>query len=331
MKKIIKRIFLVFCLTFAMVFYLGISGEKAYAEHFDLLQKPVKLDKIEEGWQRIDDSNQYLYYDSNWNHIEGTEVYKAYNGTWTEIYKKECPIIIKFKGTKFRIIGAANNKDGYYGSPNIKVTIDNSIEDSYNGFGALCYQTLLYEKDGLEDKVHSVVIENDYDRPMWFDAIDIDADGELLDANISLNKSDIKMNIGEKENLTVSDSDPIDSNKVTWTSSDPNICTVNENGEVTAVSEGTAQVTGTVNDGSNRTAVCNVKVIDNRPRILTIDMISGKTYTYQMNAEEINSFTTWYENRAKGVGDVIYAIKSPGNHTRYFKYETIESYDVEIH
>ena len=54
--------------------------------------------------------------------------------------------------------------------------------------------------------------------------------------------------------------DDADNRTVTWTSDNEEIATVDENGLVTAVGEGTATITATANDGSGVSASCVVTV-----------------------------------------------------------------------
>jgi uncharacterized protein YjdB/tetratricopeptide (TPR) repeat protein len=79
-------------------------------------------------------------------------------------------------------------------------------------------------------------------------------------AGVALNKSTVALSVYGTEQLTstVSPSDAVNQ-KVTWTSSDPLIATVDETGKVTAVSPGTATITVTAQDGG-ATAAATVTV-----------------------------------------------------------------------
>ena len=63
---------------------------------------------------------------------------------------------------------------------------------------------------------------------------------------------------------------------VTWTSSDESVATVSETGIVTAVANGTATITATANDGSGKSATCEVTV--NIPTSPDQPDIEGKTF-----------------------------------------------------
>ena len=80
-------------------------------------------------------------------------------------------------------------------------------------------------------------------------------------ASITLNITEKTLEEGETVNLTASVLPANASNKsLAWTSSDENIATVDANGLVTAVKEGTATITAKANDGSNVSAKCTIKV-----------------------------------------------------------------------
>ena len=52
-----------------------------------------------------------------------------------------------------------------------------------------------------------------------------------------------------------------DNKSITWTSSDENVATVDENGVVTAISAGSVIITAKTSDGSNLSASCEIKVV----------------------------------------------------------------------
>ena len=78
--------------------------------------------------------------------------------------------------------------------------------------------------------------------------------------SITLNKSNITLSKGTSETLkaTINPSDTTDDKTLKWTSSNPNIATVDNTGKVTAVSGGTATIT--VKSQNGKEASCEVKV-----------------------------------------------------------------------
>lgn len=83
---------------------------------------------------------------------------------------------------------------------------------------------------------------------------------EIAVTGVSLNMTSLTMSVGETKtlNATVSPADATDK-RVTWSSSNTAVATVNENGVVTAISTGTTVITVTTTDGS-KTAQCTVTV-----------------------------------------------------------------------
>ncbi len=79
--------------------------------------------------------------------------------------------------------------------------------------------------------------------------------------SITIDQENVSLNIGETVKLTATvlpDDSPDKS--VSWTSSVPGIASVDENGLVTAISEGEATITAITNDGSELTASCTISV-----------------------------------------------------------------------
>ena len=78
--------------------------------------------------------------------------------------------------------------------------------------------------------------------------------------SIKLNKSKKSLNIGDTFTLTATIKPNDATNKsVTWSSSDTSVATVDENGVVTAVSEGTATITATASNGVEASCTVTVK------------------------------------------------------------------------
>ena len=123
--------------------------------------------------------------------------------------------------------------------------------------------------------------------------------------DITLDKTVINFSeVGESIVLiaTVVPSDVMDSS-VTWSSSNPAVATVDNNGTVTSVSFGSAIITATTNDGTNLSASCQVTVREMSPGdlnddgevditdiILIIDVMSGQiTDAEKKAAADINN------------------------------------------
>ena len=85
-------------------------------------------------------------------------------------------------------------------------------------------------------------------------------------SNISLNKTNLSIEAGETETLvaTISPSTATDKT-LTWTSDNIAVATVDQNGKITAISEGTATITATSKNGKQ--ATCNVNVLPAIPGV----------------------------------------------------------------
>ena len=97
---------------------------------------------------------------------------------------------------------------------------------------------------------------------------------------ISLNERDLEMDAGESCQLIAHvRPDNANNREVTWTSSEPKVAAVDENGTVSALSKGTTVITVAAKDGSNVQASCNVTVKNNRYLVTDINgMESSHNY-----------------------------------------------------
>ena len=86
--------------------------------------------------------------------------------------------------------------------------------------------------------------------------------GDVSVTGVTLNKTTLTLSKGASETLTATIAPTNATNKkVTWTSSDPAVATVDASGKVTGVANGTATITVTTEDGGH-TATCAVEVAD---------------------------------------------------------------------
>ncbi len=106
---------------------------------------------------------------------------------------------------------------------------------------------------------------------------------------IKLNKTSISLKkAGATSSLTVSYTPSAPSNPgVTWKSSNPNVVTVDNNGKLKAVKEGSAKITATAKDGFSASASCTVYV-------------GRYTIKYKLNGGKNNSKNKSYYYRSSG-------------------------------
>lgn len=93
--------------------------------------------------------------------------------------------------------------------------------------------------------------------------------------NIIFDKTNIELDIGSIEVLSINIyPEELNDDIVSWSSSDPNIVTVNKSGQIEAISEGTATITVTSSDGT-KSASCIVNVLG--PPVILVTDISLET------------------------------------------------------
>ena len=168
-------------------------------------------------------------------------------------------------GEKLTIVVLGNSvvsieKDAFKGCDNIKTigskarkvpTIENKNQFSENVYA----NAVLFVPIGYEDKYKYAYAWSGFNNI-------IGKDFYVKATSIYLNKNEVSLKPTQTVVLTET-IQPYDTSnkKVTWSSSDDNIATVDENGVVTAIAVGEAIITVTTTDGSNLSATCKVTVV----------------------------------------------------------------------
>ncbi|MDD1502594.1 discoidin domain-containing protein [Lysinibacillus sp. CNPSo 3705] len=139
------------------------------------------LTSPESGWRRYDDTDDSFKYSGDWNTSVGAGMYNGSRKYSSIVGDK---ISFSFNGTKLRIIGVLVTNSNTNGSKTIKINIDGepyvfSNINSSTSASSNVDQALLFEKSGLNFSNHVVVIEL-ASNFFWFDAIDIDVNGEIF-------------------------------------------------------------------------------------------------------------------------------------------------------
>ncbi len=123
---------------------------------------------------------------------------------------------------------------------------------------------------------------------------------EILTTSISLNLSHINLTMGSTSQLLASVEPDSTTNKmVTWTSTHPDIASVDTTGMVSAISPGTAIITATTTDGSNLSASCVVTVTedlsdyDNYLLLNDAEAFHGDTIVIPVMMTNANSITAF--------------------------------------
>ena len=145
-----------------------------------------QLSQPEAGWKRYDDSNSNFLYLTQHNYM--TNYSSGYNLT-ARFWEKEYnipdvkSIYFKFKGTKLRIIAYMSDDR----ATNCKVVVDSVSYTMNQRASSSKAMALCFELTNLNNKIHTVSIwtgRNGWYANLVFDAIDIDATGELLPYNL---------------------------------------------------------------------------------------------------------------------------------------------------
>lgn len=102
---------------------------------------------------------------------------------------------------------------------------------------------------------------NRYRNTYRWNEMNIKAIGSIAE-NITMGAAELTLEVGSESQLQCTVSPETAENKtVTWNTTDANVVTVDEMGNLIAVSEGEAIVSATTNDGINLVANCKIKVV----------------------------------------------------------------------
>lgn len=337
-----KKILMVISATIAILFsfsLLDIEGNNAKAATIG-----EQLKEPESGWQRYDDTFQGIKYSGLF--VSDSDP-AFYNGS-THRVQQDGTASFTFTGTKLRIIGTSNTAT--YRPSKVGITIDGEYFQ-YTEQRSLIFQSLVFEKLDLTPGKHTVTITGiEYSYPggvsFYLDAIDIEDVGEIIDTNevmadsLKLNKETLEMFVGSSESLIATITPENANNKtIEWTSSNPEIASVDSNGNVIGKKAGKVTITATTTDGSNLSATAEVTVkeaeIDANRAILRLTTTTKDIHEYDLSRLEIEQFMNWLDGRESGQGKPYYKFKlnvTTGNivsRTEYIMYDKIVSFTVD--
>ncbi len=133
----------------------------------------------------------------------------------------------------------------------------------------------------------TVTATNDYGSDSKEFTLTIDQQGTIHVTSVSLDKANLELTEGETAQLTATVLPDNATNKnVTWSTSNASIATVDANGEVTAVSAGTATITATA-DG--KSATCTVTVTADTVPVTGVTMNKTSTSLYVGGSETLTA------------------------------------------
>ncbi|MHA4093498.1 hypothetical protein [Bacillus cereus] len=162
-------------------------------DYADLIKVGDVLKKPEPGWKRFDDTDSNIRYTGVWANSTHSDFYNStlhFKHSTSNNPPDKNPVSLKFNfiGTRLRVIGLMNSSY----DANATILVD-GVEEIFSFFrpGSQS-QTLVYEKIGLMNQEHTVEIKGYF---INLDAIDIDADGEL----VPFKQEKTKVSLYEKE------------------------------------------------------------------------------------------------------------------------------------
>jgi uncharacterized protein YjdB len=336
MKNYFKKFSIMFVMLLS-VLGVGIIQNGIIANAATIGQQ---LTAPESGWQRNDDKNNKIKYNGTWS--SGTGDGNWYKGTYCQSTDTKATAEYKFYGSKLRVINPT-----YTNQPdNMFITID-GVKYNYSCTGPLVPCVIVFEKLDLNNGIHTVKMEADVSsvyKSLSFDAIDIEDTGYLVDPNsqvssISLDNTAMSLKLDNSKQLTAITT-PAGA-KVVWSSSDESIATVDQNGKVKGIKEGTATITAQIEDADTK-ATCEVTVTDGGVIVvpdppvdeptgdggLFIELVDGNIKQYDVSSDEINKFINWYNNRDNDDSQPPYYKFTKGSYKDYVVHDKIDWFEV---
>ena len=197
----------------------------------------------------------------------------------------DCKMITKLDLSTFDLSNVTNTSSFLNGANSLSELTGPAV---YGNSTISLPRNMYFMKDGMITSAGTLSAESG--SGIYFAA---DSSNINTDENIILDQSQLTIKPGKTAALTASISSPDNNQTVTWISTNPAAATVNSNGLVTGVSEGTATITASV---SGCTATCTVTVIDpiniESVSLALKEKIEARFYVYvpdsELNTTDIN-------------------------------------------
>ena len=159
-------------------------------------------------------------------------------------------------------------------------------------------------------------------RPVRFETV--------LVTGITLSQTSLTMKIGSSQTLTAN-FQPINASlkEVEWSSSDENVATINQTGNVTGVANGVCTITATAKDGSGISATCKV-IVHREEAYVDLGLPSGTLWAEcnigADNPEDLGDYFAWGETEPKSNYDWFTYQYCNGSYNSMTKYCDNSSY-----
>lgn len=151
--------------------------------------------------------------------------------------------------------------------------------------------------------------------------------------SIKLDKNNFELLEGSKDKLTATVLPENSINKnVVWSSSDESIAIVDQDGNVTAIREGTAIITAKIENtdiAATSTVIVKKPINESSSAILSITLVNGITKEYDVTNTVLNNYLNWFES-AQGTSTFKFTktISPYKKVTEYIVHDKIASFEV---
>ncbi|AVK86991.1 hypothetical protein C3943_13210 [Lysinibacillus sp. B2A1] len=148
--------------------------------------------------------------------------------------------------------------------------------------------------------------------------------------SITMDKASLELLEGSQDKLTATVTP--DTVKVIWSSSDESIATVDQNGNVTAIREGTTIITATIENtdiSATSTVIVKKPISESSSAILSITLVNGITKEYDVTNAVLNNYLNWFDS-AQGTSTFKFSktISPYKKVTEYVVHDKIASFEV---
>jgi len=331
MKNYFKKFSIMFVMLLAIIGF-GIIQNGSMVNAATVGQQ---LMEPESGWKRYDDSDFNIQYKHEFMISGSSDQNYQGCGHKTNMTKSDNQYIyFSFYGSKLRLF----DYPCYNASKNSKISFDGGKtfeRCSAYGVPSEMY-TMFYEKIGLENKIHNVVIEIPVEENTIFGLDFLDTDGYLV-PTVSFEKLSMDLTVGDSQQSYVLTSGAYTQEDVVLTSSDESVATIDQNCKVTALKEGKTVITAQYKN-SEAKATCVVTVVHKgtNPPVdepatgdgtLYIEMVDGNIK--QAQDLDVADFIKWFKNRDLDDNDnPIYKIKNAKGNVEYLVHDKVVGFEV---
>jgi uncharacterized protein YjdB len=238
-------------------------------------------------WIKVDDNalNSGIVYDSNWKTYSGNKGYKD-TEHYIDVASTLTTATFTFTGTRVRLYALKRYNMGI-----AQVILDDGTPvnvDLYKS-GDLAVDQLVYDSGEITSGSHTLKVKNTDTKNASSSGTGISLDAfeysgyvvpaQTLASSVSVTALSTSIAVSGTTTVSATVSPSTTSNKtVKWTSSDTNIATVTQSGDVTGVKAGTATITATTADGSSKTGTVSITVTGSSGTVaVTSVTVSGGT------------------------------------------------------